>query len=399
MKTDWKKVKLGEIATFSNGVNFGKESYTSGVKLIGVSNFGNKYFPEYEELDEINEKVLRENDYLKDGDIVFVRSNGNKELVGRCMLIQNPPSPVTYSGFCIRARLNDTATNNPRFFAYYFKSKIFRKSMSNSAVGANIQNLNQGLLSNHEISLPPLETQQKIAHILSRYDEAIENNNKRIKLLEQMAQNLYKEWFVRFRFPGYENCEFENGIPVGWKVERLFDIANVTYGYAFASELFCEDKTLNPVVRIRDILYNQTNTCTSEVCADKYIIKEHEILVGMDGIFHMCMWNGKKAYQNQRVVKLTPKTEDISNYFLFLAVQPQVKFWEQTIAGTTVAHLGDKHLKRMTILLPSENLLKKSTKIFNSLMKQKNQLFIANENLAKQRDLLLPRLMSGKVEV
>ncbi|MBQ8384283.1 MAG: restriction endonuclease subunit S [Spirochaetaceae bacterium] len=275
----------------------------------------------------------------------------------------------------------------------------FKVYMQQISRGTTQDNLSLEKLRRVKFNVPDYITQQKIAHILSRYDEAIENNNKRIKLLEQMAQNLYKEWFVRFRFPGYENCEFENGIPVGWKVERLFDIANVTYGYAFASELFCEDKTLNPVVRIRDILYNQTNTCTSEVCADKYIIKEHEILVGMDGIFHMCMWNGKKAYQNQRVVKLTPKTEDISNYFLFLAVQPQVKFWEQTIAGTTVAHLGDKHLKRMTILLPSENLLKKSTKIFNSLMKQKNQLFIANENLAKQRDLLLPRLMSGKVEV
>lgn len=146
------------------------------------------------------------------------------------MLIQNPPSPVTYSGFCIRARLNDTATNNPRFFAYYFKSKIFRKSMSNSAVGANIQNLNQGLLSNHEISLPPLEIQQKIASILSVYDDLIENNRKQIKLLEEAAQRLYKEWFVDLRFPGYENCEFENGIPVGWHQLKLDDIADIIMG-------------------------------------------------------------------------------------------------------------------------------------------------------------------------
>ena len=275
----------------------------------------------------------------------------------------------------------------------------FKVYMQQISKGTTQDNLSLEKLRRIKFYVPSYETQQKIANILSRYDEAIENNNKRIKLLEQMAQNLYKEWFVRFRFPGYENCEFENGIPVGWKVEKLFDVVNVTYGYAFASELFCEDKTLKPVVRIRDILDNRTNTYTSEVCADKYIIKEHEILVGMDGIFHMCMWNGNKAYQNQRVVKLTSKTDEVSNYFLFLSVQPQVKFWEQTIAGTTVAHLGDKHLKRMTILLPSENLLKESTKIFNSLMKQKNQLFIANENLAKQRDLLLPRLMSGKLEV
>ena len=244
-----------------------------------------------------------------------------------------------------------------------------------------------------------LATQQKIAHILSRYDEAIENNNKRIKLLEQMAQNLYKEWFVRFRFPGYENCEFENGIPVGWKYKNLFDVVNVTYGYAFTSELFCDDESLNPVVRIRDILDNYTKTFTSEECSDKYIIKENEILIGMDGIFHMCMWNGGKAYQNQRVVKLTAKTEVYSNYFLFLAVQPQIKFWEQTIAGTTVAHLGDKHLKRINVLIPSDDILKQATIKFNLLMKQKNSLFKANKNLVKQRDLLLPRLMSGKIEV
>ena len=95
MATEWKKVKLGDIATFSNGINFGKESYKAGVKLIGVSNFGNRFFPDYDELEEVDENVLRPNDYLKNGDIVFVRSNGNKELVGRCMLIQNPPSTVT----------------------------------------------------------------------------------------------------------------------------------------------------------------------------------------------------------------------------------------------------------------------------------------------------------------
>lgn len=284
-----------------------------------------------------------------------------------------------------------------RFVKYYFD--IYKLYMQNISKGTTQDNFSLEKMLRVKFNIPSLSIQQKIANILSRYDETIENNNKRIKLLEQMAQNLYKEWFVRFRFPGWQNAEFENGIPKGWKVEKLFDVVNVTYGYAFASELFCDDESLNPVVRIRDILDNHTNTFTSETCSDKYIIKENEILVGMDGIFHMCMWNGEKAYQNQRVVKLTSKTDKISNYFLFLSVQPQVKFWEQTIAGTTVAHLGDKHLKRMTVLLPSENILKEATKIFDSLMKQKNQLFKANINLAKQRDLLLPRLMSGKLEV
>lgn len=285
--------------------------------------------------------------------------------------------------------------NLPKY-VYYFLQTMHLEQYN---AGAGIPTLNQNHLHSLKLLVHEKEQQEMVANILSRYDEAIENNSKRIKLLEQMAQNLYKEWFVRFRFPGWQNAEFENGMPKGWKIEKLFDVVNVTYGYAFASELFCDDETLNPVVRIRDILDNQTNTFTSETCADKYIIKENEILIGMDGIFHMCMWNGEKAYQNQRVVKLTSKTNEISNYFLFLAVQPQVKFLEQTITGTTVAHLGDKHLKRMSILLPSESVLKDATKIFDSLMKQKNQLFKANQNLAKQRDLLLPRLISGKLEV
>ena len=95
----WRKVKLGDIAEFSNGINFDKGAYSKGVKLITVSNFGNRFSPEYDSLDEIKEEVVRNNDLLSTGDIVFVRSNGNKELVGRCMLIDNPPEKVTYSGF------------------------------------------------------------------------------------------------------------------------------------------------------------------------------------------------------------------------------------------------------------------------------------------------------------
>lgn len=241
--------------------------------------------------------------------------------------------------------------------------------------------------------------QARIAVILSNYDSLIEVNNKRIKVLEQMAENLYKEWFVRFRFPGHETAEFENGIPKGWEYKKLFDIARVTYGYAFSSDAFCDDDTLNAVVRIRDVPNNATKTYTSESCDDRYLIPENAVLVGMDGIFHMCLWNGKRAYLNQRVVEIESRYPEICNYFLFFAIAPQVKFWEQVIAGTTVAHLGDKHIKKMTVLIPDDQLLRKANAIINGAMIEKNRLFKQNENLSKQRDLLLPRLMSGKLEV
>ena len=168
----WEKVALSEVANFSNGVNFDKSAYSSGVKLIGVSNFGDRFSPDYDELQEVDAKVVRQGDYLTDGDIVFVRSNGNKELVGRCMLIKEPQYAVTYSGFCIRARIKDTSKYDPTFFTYYFKSKAFRKALSGNAVGANIQNLNQQTLSSLDIPVPPKEMQEQFATLVAQVDKS-----------------------------------------------------------------------------------------------------------------------------------------------------------------------------------------------------------------------------------
>ena len=259
--------------------------------------------------------------------------------------------------------------------------------------------LNQNHLHSIKILVHSKESQQKIASILSTYDTLIENNTKRIRLLEQMAENLYKEWFVRFRFPGHENAEMENGLPKGWKVEKLFEVADVGYGYAFKSDKFCAGNNQNAVVRIRDIQDNHTDTYTDEVCDKKYLIKRNAILVGMDGIFHMCLWNGERAYLNQRVVMLNSKMSDVCNYLLYFSIRPQIKYWEQVIAGTTVAHLGDKHLRRVKVLVPDQDILRKANKILEEAMNEINNLQRQNKYLTRQRDLLLPRLMSGKLEV
>ena len=140
----WETVKLGDIADFSNGLNFDKRAYSDGVKLVGVSNFGNRFSPDISELSEVSSEVVREADLLQAGDIVFVRSNGNKELVGRCMLIAEATEPVTYSGFVIRCRIHNPRKYDPVFFTYHFKNKAFRRAMAGTAVGANIQNLSQG---------------------------------------------------------------------------------------------------------------------------------------------------------------------------------------------------------------------------------------------------------------
>ncbi|MDD7451106.1 MAG: restriction endonuclease subunit S [Treponema sp.] len=385
MKEEWKKVKLGEIATFSNGINFGKESYTPGVKLIGVSNFGNRLFPDYEELEEVDEKVLRPNDYLKNGDIVFVRSNGNKELVGRCMLIQNPPSAVTYSGFCIRSRLNNVNENSPRFFAYYFKSKMFRKAMSNTAVGANIQNLNQGLLSNHELMIPPLPTQQKIASILSAYDDLIENNRRQIKLLEEAALKLYKEWFVKLNFPGHETTKIVDGVPDGWKEENLGNMLPIVTGK-------------------KDANYGTKNgkypffTCSQEpIKAPAYSFDANAILLAGNGDLNVKIYRGKfEAYQ--RTYVLVPNS-DKHLFICYRTVQDNLRKLIHGASGSTIKFITKGMIENIKVLIPDSKILEKFNNYSETTLSKMESLNKQIQLLQLARDKLLPKLMNGEIEV
>lgn len=285
--------------------------------------------------------------------------------------------------------------NNPKY-VYYFLQTMHLEQYN---AGVGVPTLNQNHLHSLKILIHDLPTQKKIASILSAYDDLIQNYKKQIEALQTAASELYKEWFVRFRFPGYQNTKFENGIPEGWKVEKLFDVAKIIYGYPFNSDEFCDDSSLNPVVRIRDILDNYTNTYTSETCDEKYWINPNEMLIGMDGIFHMSLWTGKRALQNQRTVRVTSKVKNLSNYYLYFSLYPQIKALEQMIVGTTVAHLGDKHLKKITILIPEDKILKMSFERLEPIMNRIYSLQQQITNLTQQRDLLLPRLMSGKLEV
>lgn len=314
--------------------------------------------------------------------------------IGYVALAANPI--CTNQGF--KSIVCDEKQVVPLYLYYYMKANLdYIKLFGTGATFPEISGKTMGKIK-VEI-FKSLDVQHRIASILSTYDTLIENNAKRIRLLEKMAENLYKEWFVRFRFPGHENVEMENGLPKGWKMTNLFDVADVTYGFAFKSNKFCDNAELNPVVRIRDIQENHTNTYTDEQCEDKYLIGKNAILIGMDGIFHMCLWNGERAYMNQRVVMLNSKEKGVCNYLLYLAIRPQIKYWEQVISGTTVAHLGDKHLRKVKVLLPEKAILEKANSIISRAMDEKNILQHQNSLLARQRDLLLPRLMSGKLEV
>ena len=268
--------------------------------------------------------------------------------------------------------------------------------------GATIKHLPGEKLAKVEVDLPPLLIQQRIAGILSAYDDLIENSQRRIKILESMARAIYREWFVNFRFPGHEGhpriASPLGKIPKGWEVKLVKDISTVTYGFPFQSGKFNTDGAGTPVIRIRDILAGATATFTEEEAEEKFHVKDGHILVGMDGDFHMNFWSSGHAYQNQRVARFEPN-EGISNYHLFLTLEKPIQEFNKSIVGTTVAHLGDMHIKTIKLVWPPEDLRSKAHGILEPISKQVITLKQQAATLRRTRDLLLPRLLSGQIDV
>ena len=382
-----KEYRLGELAKFSNGINFDKEAYFgNGIRLITVSDFGNNFSPAYESLIEVSNEVVKEKDLISKNDILFVRSNGNKELVGRCMLIDNVDKPTTYSGFCIKCHFDNEELTNPKYFTYYFKDQYFRKCISNASDGTNIQNLNQEILSKHKVQLPPLPTQQKIASILSAYDNLIQNYKKQIEALQTAASELYKECFVRFRFPGWKNAKFENGIPEGWKVEKLGTLAHISTGKCNRED--AEDDGIYP-------LFDRSQ----EIKKSNEWIKDCEaIIVPGEGTSFIPRYYKGKFNLHQRCYCVEPKYPDFGK-FLFYVLMLNRKYFLSVATGATVPSLRYNNFASMKFILPEISLCNNFNKIANDIFAKVDNLQQQITNLTQQRDLLLPRLMSGKLEV
>ena len=252
------------------------------------------------------------------------------------------------------------------------------------------------------VPVPTLDVQRKIGSVVSAYDDLIENNNRRIKLLEEMAQRIYREWFVEFRYPGHESAPLVDSelgrLPEGWFAAPLFEIAEVTFGYPFKSELFNGDYGL-PVIRIRDIPNGESGTLTTEEPPGIYRVSDGDILIGMDGNFHMGRWSAGDAWLNQRVTRLRVTSKAVCRYALFLALEKPIGDWNQAIVGTTVAHLGKSHLERVKIPVPPPDLGMQLSALLDPLFDFEITLRKSNRNLRKARDVLLPRLLSGEIDV
>ena len=294
------------------------------------------------------------------------------------------------------------------YFLYHLLNHI---DLSGLDSGASIPSMTERTYYSIKIDLPDLTTQKRIANILSTYDSLIEANNRRIELLEQTAQELYKEWFVRFRFPGYENTKFENGLPEGWELKKIGDIARVKSGYAFKSEWWIDEGV--PVIKIKDIQGNtidfndlsHVSVEHAEIAKQFYVV-EGDLLIAMTGatIGKMALvpYSEKQLVVNQRVGKFFLGENPAENVsFLYMTLQQN---WVQDlivmIAGSNAAqpNISPFDIEKIKIVYNKDMVdeyNRRSAAFINQILQLRKQ----NQNLAAQRDMLLPRLMSGKLEV
>ena len=392
---EWKKVKLGELYEVHNGLSKGRQFFGSGYPFLTFSNVFNNWFlpEELESLVQSSEKE-RQTCSIKKGDVFITRTSETMDELGMSSVALKDYPNATYNGFTKRLRpLTDEVI--PEYIGYYLRSPKFRgKFMAFSTMTTRASLANDDLLS-MEVDIPEKAIQQRIATILSRYDSLIENYQKQIKLLEESAQRLYKEWFIDLRFPGHENTKIVDGVPEGWEMKKIIELVKVQYGFAFDGKLFNSNGEGMPILRIRNIPDGRTSDYTTEEASVDYVVHNGDIVVGMDGIFHINTWSGGDAYLVQRACSFRP-IEEVIKGFIFQAIKEPIKYFEQTLVGSTVAHLGKKHIDSIEILVPNRKVLFKSLQdIFN----QRQNMLYQIRHLTEARDRLLPKLMSGEIKV
>lgn len=382
---EWEKHRLGELALSIQTGPFGSQLHQSdysetGIPVIMPKDMVNGKISTNDIARVSESHVLRlKRHKVKTGDIIYSRRGD----VGRCSLITENESGWLCGTGCLKVNLDKTKCVPP-FLFYILQRKDSVGWIENHAVGATMPNLNTGILSNLPVTIPSVEGQRRIASVLSAYDNLIENNNRRTRLLEQMAENLYKEWFVRFRFPGHEKAEFENGLPKGWKIERLDKYGRVETGktpsmekpeYYGGNILFIKTPDMHGSIFVR-----QTEECLSEkgnLSQPKKLLPVGSIMVSCIGSAGVVSINTKPAHTNQQInsIILSGKTNLEWLFFTCKSLKPTIELFGAI--GATMTNLSKGKFERLKVIEPSCDLRQvfhnKITPIFDEILKLDEQ--------------------------
>jgi type I restriction enzyme S subunit len=294
--------------------------------------------------------------------------------------------------------VTDFQGNDPRFVYYVLDSIDFRAFNS----GGAIPSLNRNYLGAINVPDVSLRTQHKIAAVLSAYDDYIENNNRRIGILEEMAQRIYREWFVDFRYPGHEDIPLVDSelgrIPEGWEVRSFSALGEYVNGYAFKPEDWGGEGP--PIVKIRELkngVTDETPRFGGDI-GEKYVISDGDLLFSWSAHLDAYLWTGGQAWLNQHLFRVDP-APGVPSAFLFHALRERMEEFRSRAQGTTMRHIKRAALTQVATLVPPESIRNDMAELVAPVDALTLGLVRATRNLRATRDLLLPRLISGEVDV
>ena len=406
-----KKYKLGELVEVTRGMSLSGQYYSETGTLIRLTlgNFnmnGGGFKENTSKTDIYFTGPVKEEYILQEGDIITPLTEQSLGLLGTTARIPESGKYIQSQDVALIKCKEGLIDRN--FCYYLISSDIVRQQLSAAAQQTKIRHTSPDKIKDCTVWIPNFEDQKRIGRILTDIDSKIAINRQINDNLETMAKQLYDYWFVQFDFPNEEgkpyksnggkmvwNDKLKREIPEGWNAKSIFDEMSVQYGFPFSTDDFTEEVTNIPVVRIRDILDNTISTYSHEETDDKYRLNETDLIIGMDGNFHMNYWIDNFAYLNQRSVRLRSKqNSNVSVVQARYDIEPYIKAKEQRAKGSTVGHLSDKDLKELKVMVcPNRKLRDAMDSLLYKIIANRKE----NLCLTKQRDNLLPLLMNGQV--
>jgi len=361
-----------------SGINFIKSESLVDGKTIDKSKFA--FISE-----RTHERLKRSQ--IEENDILFSMAG---MFLGKTGIATAEVVPANTNQAVAIIRVDDTKANY-EYVYYYLNQKSVIHTINTTSAQSAQPNINLKQIGEIKINLPDRKKQDQIVSLLSAIDLKISNNVEiNDNLLEQM-QALYKSWFVDYR-------PFGGVMPTSWTQNGIYSLANIIYGAPFASKQFNTEGNGKPIIRIRDLKDQQFATYTTEVHPKGYLLHPGDIVVGMDGEFRPYIWGNDEAWLNQRVCVFENKRPN-GKAFLYFTIKPLLFAIEQTQVATTVIHIGKKDFDTFEIMLPDTELLDAFDAITTPMVEQIVSNSIENKRLAIMRDALLPKLMSGEIDV
>lgn len=369
----WKRKKIGEILNFKRGYDLPSSSRAEGeipiISSAGISDY--------------------HNEYKKKGEGIVTGRYGT---LGEVFYINGEYWPLNTTLY-----VTDFKGNYPKFIYYFLKTLKLERFNGAAAVPG----LDRNVLHKVEVLFnDDVKIQKKIASILSSYDELIENNKQRISHLEEMAEEIYKEWFVRLRFPGYENTKIVDGLPEGWEIVKIKELVlnkKSKYIEEEHSDLGIYDLSRMPRKSLEIPSFGKHD----ELESSRIIFEENDILFGsIRSYFHKVSCANKKGITNVSVLVFRPRKDIYRSYSLLTFFSSHFINWSINFSnGTKMPTISWKEVQNYSINKPTDCLLKFFDEMVFPLIKEIHLLSDKNQLLHETRDLLLPRLISGKLSV